>query len=154
MPEIFLKKTAYGLLPEDKEAADYLHGVKDNKILRCKVTQPRNYEFHKKAFALAEFLFDHWHPNGEQTYKGMTVQKDFERFREEITILSGFYTASYSVSGKVRLKAMSWSFGSMDQDTFERLYSALIDTGLRKILPETFTNESLRATVDELLAFA
>ena len=46
------------------------------------------------------------------------VLKNFDRFRKDLTVLSGFYNATYTFRGDVRLEPKSLSFGSMCEEEF------------------------------------
>jgi hypothetical protein len=95
--------------------------------------------------------FDYWTPEAE--YKGRVVEKNMDRFREEVTILAGYYDVVASLGGSVRLKAKSIAFANMEEDEFERLYSAVINVILQKVLT-TWTREDLDDVVDQVLRFA
>jgi hypothetical protein len=121
------------------------------EIVQAKVTKPRNPKFHRKFFALLNVGFDYWTPEAE--YKGRVVEKNMDRFREEVTILAGYYDVVASLGGSVRLKAKSIAFANMEEDEFERLYSAVINVILQKVLT-TWTREDLDDVVDQVLRFA
>lgn len=150
--ELTLSKTAGGTLaPADPQAVEYLSKLKIGQIVRAEVTRPRNYRFHKKLFALLNFAFDTWEPTAKE-YKGQPVQKNFEQFRRDVTILAGYYESSYNLKGEVRLTPKSISFASMDEDEFQALYSSVISVILSKILTK-YTREDLDTVVENLLRF-
>jgi len=83
----------------------------------------RNYEFHKKAFALLNLGF----ANTKYNFP------DFENYRKYITIKSGHYDATKTDKG-IFVNAKSLSFGNMDDTEFEQVYkdilqAIIIDTG-------------------------
>jgi len=80
-------------------------------------------------------------------------EKAFEQFRKDLIILSGHYNAYYRLDGSVRIEAKSISFGSMNEDTFEELYSSTIDVVLKRILHH-YTREDLENVVREAMRFA
>lgn len=153
----FFKKLPGGtLVPDNDETAEWVQKKKTGAVLRGEFAEPRNYEFHKKAFALVGLAFEHhceWLGEGV-TYKGMPVTPDEERFREDMTILAGYYTATFCITGEVKLRAKSWAFGSMAQDEFERFYSALIDVALKKIYQGQRSEAELQKAVNDVLGFA
>lgn len=153
MAEIVLQKLPNGTLaPVDQDGINYLSRKKIGAGFRAKITEYRNYRFHKKFFALLDYAFDMWEP-GEIVFNGHKVQKNRDRFRENVTIAAGFYEVSTDLNGEVRLSAKSISFASMDQEEFERLYSAVIDVVLEKILTE-YTREDLDNCVNQIMGFA
>lgn len=150
--ELLLSKTAGGTLaPADQQAVDWIAKIKIGQIVRAEVTKPRNLKFHRKYFALLNFAFDAWEPQTKE-YKGEPVQKNFDQFRRDVTILAGYYEASYNLKGEVRLTAKSISFASMDEDKFGKLYSATISVVLSRILTN-YTRSDLDEIIEQLLRF-
>jgi hypothetical protein len=123
------------------------------------VKRIRNYEFHKKFFALVNYAYEFWEPaplpdSPEHRWrKKVTPEKNMDRFRKDLTILAGWYDAHYRVNGEVRIEAKSISFAAMDEDEFEKLYSATIDVILKHVCTQ-MTEERLRDIVDDILRFA
>lgn len=150
--EIILMKGAGGaLVPFDPMAAQYIAGLKAGYGVRLKATTVRNILFHRKFFAMLGVGFDAWE-TPETEYEGMKVEKDFEKFRKDATILAGFFTPVYNMKGEVRLEAKSISFANMEADEFERLYSAVVNVLLRKVL-KNYTREDLDEVVERILQF-
>lgn len=121
------------------------------EIFRFESAFPRNYRFHKKFFALLTVGFEAWHPALE--HNGLKVQKDFERFREDVTILAGYYTRTWGLDGRMRLDAQSISFAHMEEPEFEKLYSRVIDVLLDKVLTNYKSREEVDAVVMRILEF-
>lgn len=148
--ELILTKTVSGqLAPADPQAVEYVGKLKLGQSLRAVVTKQRNPAFHRKHFALLNFAFDHWEPEGKQ-YKGEPVQKNFEQFRRDVTILAGYFDTTYTLKGEVRLVPKSISFASMDNDEFSALYNATINVILSRILTK-YTRDDLDNVIDQLL---
>lgn len=156
MAEMILIKRGGALVPATEEDAAALMKIKQGVAVRCDVKQIRNYRFHQKYFTLVQYAFELWKellPPME--YKGQAVQPNFDRFRKDLTILSGHYTPVFDAKGNLRLQAKSISFASMSQDEFEDLYSATITAVLDKILKtDRFTESDLRGYVEEVLRYA
>jgi hypothetical protein len=153
MTEILVTKTAAGALsPADQQAAEYLSKLKLGEVVKVKATRMRNPQFHRKFFALLNLAFDAWEPV-ENTYRGEAVRKNFEQFRNDVTVLAGYYETAVTLKGETRLTAKSISFGSMGQDEFEALYSAVVDVVLARILTK-YTRDDLDEVIERLLAFA
>lgn len=151
--EIILIKTPAGsLIPADPQATEYLAKLKVGQGVKSKVTKVNNPAFHRKMMALFNLAFDAWEPE-VKTYKGVTVEKQFDRFRKDLTILAGFYDASYAINGDVRLTAKSLSFENMDQAEREQVYSAVLNVILQRILTN-YTQDDVERVLDQVLAFA
>jgi hypothetical protein len=152
MTEIVLLKTPGGaLVPADPQATDYIAGLKLGAPVRAEVKRMRNYQFHKKLFALLNLAYESWEP-AEATYKGQVVGKNFDQFRNDVTVLAGYYEMAVNLRGETRLTAKSISFGSMSQDEFDSLYNAVCNVILAKIL-RTYDREQLDAVMDRLTGF-
>jgi len=110
-----------------------------------------NIGHHRKFFTLIDVAFDAWDCPAVE-YKGESVQKNRDRFRKDLTIMSGFGYPVVNLSGEVRYEAKSINFSKMDQDEFERLYSHAVDVILTKVL-RNYTRADLDAQVDRILGF-
>ena len=153
MTDIVLIKTASGaLVPVDSQGIEYVSKMKVGAGVSVKAKKHNNVQFHRKMFALANLAFDAWEPVTKER-KGEPIAKNFDQFREDITILAGFYETHVRLNGDIRYAAKSWSFASMDDAEKERLYSAIIDVVLSRILTN-YTREDLDAVVEQVLRFA
>ena len=154
--EILLLKSPQGhLIPATEAEFEKCRKFKVGAVIRCEVSQMRNYGFFKKWWALAQLAFDTWTElMPEREYKGVRVQPSFDRFRRDLTIMAGYFKPVFAANGEVRLEADSISFAKMDEETFEKLYSATINAVLDKILANRgYTDASLRALVEQVLGF-
>lgn len=152
---IHLTKVTEGVLsPSDEEAHAFIGKVKVGETVFFDIKKSQNYKFHKKLFTLLNFLYAHWEPAELQDpkWEGVVPKKSFDQFREDITILAGFYDALYRVDGSVRIVAKSIAYSKMSQEEKEQLYSNIIDVGLEKILVN-YNKEELDAVMRELLGF-
>lgn len=150
-----IKSPTGGLIPFADEDRDKLAKIKTGSPVKVEITQMRNPLFHKKFFALVKFLFDIWSESvPRKRYKGEEVQPSMDRFRKDLTILAGFFTAHYNIRGEVRLEAESISFARMSQEDFEALYSKVIDVALEKVLNRPdLTPDRVKYLVDQLLRY-
>lgn len=152
MTDIVMTKAAGGaLVPIDQQGIDYLAKLKLGAGLTVAVKRHNNVAFHRKLFALANFAFDCWEP-GDKEYKGQQIEKQFDQFRDDITILAGFYETRIRLDGSIRLIAKSWSFERMSDDEKEKLYSGIINAVLKHVL-KTYDRASLDAVIENLLRF-
>lgn len=129
-------------------------GAEPGELLFLEIVFPRHAKYHRKFFALLNLGFDTWEPTRKhKTYKGRAITKNFNRFREDITILAGFYEQTFDLKGRMRLNAQSISFANMDQDTFEDLYSAVVDVLLREVCKNYKDRDEIDRVVDQLMSF-
>jgi hypothetical protein len=121
------------------------------------VVKPRSSPFQRKFFALLKFAFDYWEPAEADVpleYRGQPIEKDFERFRKDVTILCGFYHPVWNARGEMRLEADSLAFDEMEPDDFGRLYSTAIGVLMRLVMESRgFTREQLEAAALEIERF-
>lgn len=150
--EIVLMKTLGGTLtPVDQQGAECLAKLKLGAGVTVSIKRHNNVAFHRKLFALTNYAFDCWEP-GEKEYKGQQIEKQFDQFRDDLTILAGLYETRIRLDGTVRLIPKSWSFASMNDDQKASLYNGIINAVLKHVLKDS-TREDLDRTVDELLRF-
>ena len=153
MTEIVLTKAAGGaLVPIDPQAVEFIGKMKLGAAITATVKRHRNPAFHKKYFALLNIAFDAWEPM-VNTYKGEPVGKNFDQFRNDVTVLAGHFEMAVTLKGDTRLTAKSISFSSMDAETFEALYNATVDVVLSRILTR-YTRDDLDNVVNQVLGFA
>lgn len=132
--KVFARKTHAGALyPDGDDAMQLFCKLKIGQVVSVEIKRTRNYQFHKKMFALFGLAFDVWEPEAME-YKGVVVEKDFDRFRKDMIILAGFYKAVYNARGEVRLEAESLSFSSMNADRFELVFKSVLSVVWKHVL--------------------
>jgi len=151
--ELYLKRTPCGLSPEDNLGEEALSKFKLGDRIRCKISKQRNPEFHKKFFALLNVGYKYWSP-GEISCKYGKPEKNFDQFRADCTILAGYYDVSIRLNGDTRVTPKSIAFGSMSQESFEQLYSAVIDVLLKDIFAGYTSEQVIELATQEILNFA
>ena len=152
--DIQLVRVLHGFVP-DNEAARELHKkLAPGEVIHGEFRKMRNVAFHRKFFALLKIGYDYWDP-GEISGKYGKPGKNFERFRKDVTILAGHYHSAVRLDGTVRVEADSISFGSMDEETFQGLYSGVIDVFMKHIpTMKKMGLEEINKIVDRVLEFA
>ena len=154
MEAFFTKLPNASFIPASEEDAELLSKVKVGETVRLTLVRPRNIKFHKKFFALINLAFDYWEPpkhgEGSAWSEKMPIERNVERFRKDVTILAGYYDATYRLNGDVRLEAKSISFGSMSEDDFEKLYSKVIDVIINRVCTQ-YTEYQLRKQVEDMV---
>jgi len=150
--EIILTKAPGGyLVPVDQHGTDEIAKLKTGQGVRVTMKKIRNVMHLRKFFALLNLAFEAWEPAAVE-FKGEPIKKNFDRFRNDITVLAGYYEATVNMRGEVRMVAKSISFGSMDQSEFDKLYSAVIDVVLQRILTN-YTRDDLDEVIERVLRF-
>ena len=132
------------LTPEDAEA---LKRVKIGNGIAIEFKVPRNYQFLKKYMKLISFAFDNFEP-----LEG-APEKNFKRFRDDITILSGHYIETPRVDGSVRIEAKSVAFANMEEDEFNVLYDKTC-TVLIKFVLKRYTRDDIDRVINKIAEFA
>ena len=115
--KFLVQKTALGLVPVFNSDHDKLKEskLKSGEIYEIEIKKKRNYEFHKKYFALINLAFEN--------------QDHFELFddlRDYLTVKSGHYRKVTMPNGFEQIKPKSISFAEMDEIEFEDLYQKTI----------------------------
>ncbi|PPC85259.1 MAG: hypothetical protein CTY37_08580 [Methylotenera sp.] len=162
MAEITLVKLPDGKLEglSDSDKAAYkrfksrLSNLEAGELVEIEALLPRNSKFHRKFFALINLGFEHWDSGRtHKKYKGVEVTKNFDRFREDVLVLAGFYDQVFDLNGKMKLVAKSIKFARMEQDEFERLYSASLDVLLAKVFSNYKGRDEVNAIVEKIMRF-
>ena len=139
------------LIAGSDEDIELLKKIKSGSVVSAEIKTIRNYRFLKKFFAMLDVGFDAWEPD-EVTYKGQRIEKNKEQFREDVTILAGYYEISIRLDGTTRTKAKSIAFGSMGEEEFEKVYNAVSGVLLAKVL-KNYDKYDLERVVNELIGF-
>jgi len=152
---MLVKTPAGALAPVDTEAREMIDGLKVGQAVRGTIRRARNPRFHRKAMALFRLAFDVWEPMTPLEYKGLPVAKDFERFRKDMVILAGFYKPVYNARGELRLEAESLSFASMDENRFQKVFSAVLNVVWSRVLRAAgyASEEDVESVIEDLLRF-
>lgn len=135
------------LAPEDAATIEWLSKIKAGDVVGGEFKRARNYKFHCKWFSLVQFAYDCWEPPED------APEKNFERFRKEVTMLAGYYVEVPSIRGGTRYEAQSISFASMDEETFTKLYDATVSALLKWVL-KNYTRADVDRVMSELARWA
>jgi hypothetical protein len=122
MKSIYMVKQLNGsFLPAHDSDLELARKLKAGEVYKFQYSKPRNYEFHKKFFALMDLVFDN-----QEHYT------DRNKMRKHLTIEAGFWHEEINyITGVVTQEADSINFASMDEDEFGQLYRAMLDTVIR-----------------------
>lgn len=119
----FIKIEHGGLLPATDLEERRMGKFKTGNTYEVDIKESRNSRFHGKVFAFMNFVFQYW----KGTNEFLDEQAQFDRFRKDLVILSGYNNKVFNYKGEMRLEAKSLSYSSMTQEEFEQLYTALIN---------------------------
>ena len=130
--DIYCRVTDIGLIPMYDSDLDEKHRLRIRDNVLCTIKRPRNYEFHKKYFALLRLTVANL-PH--------LIQQQMQIFTEEdlldcLKIDLGLFTTRWH-GGRQIVKTGSISFAKMDNTEFEKFFSRSVDAILRIYLRGT-----------------
>lgn len=154
MKNLWMVRRGMALVPANDDTADRLKKIKEGKLAMCDVVTPRNQRFLGKFFSLLTFAFQYWEPAHEEI-DGMVAQKEYERFRKDVIILAGYRHVVVNIKGEVRYEADSIAFGSMDEETFEKLYKSAFNVLWEMVLSKVpnMTKQEADSAINEMLSY-
>lgn len=121
--DIYLLNTVSGLKPCTDDDYDQKKKLKIGKVYKAKITLARNYEFHKKYFALINCA---WAYQDERVVSHFKSNVDL--FRKTVEIAAGNCDTVYNISMKSWTDVpKSISFDKMDEAEFSDLYDRVKD---------------------------
>lgn len=121
--DIYCRVTDYGLVPMYDSDLDMKKRLKVGTTVRCRVTQPRNYEFHKKFFALVRLTYDNLPLSLVERWNVRSVDDMLRRFKRDL----GYYSSRTNDMGEREIEYRSISFAAMDEQEFERFYNDCVN---------------------------
>jgi hypothetical protein len=122
--------------PAHETDLERLQRFKNGETYTAEIKLTRNPQFHRKVLAFFWFCFHHW--NADNAGMGSASERaQFKRFRNDLTILAGYYETVVNIRGDLRAEAKSISYANMEQDEFEELYSALINAAIKHVFAGT-----------------
>jgi len=139
-----IKQPGGVLCPASDMELEKLNKFKTGEQYTVEIKLTRNPKFHRKVFAFFNFCFSYW--KGDNEFQSET--KQFDVFRNHLTVLAGFYDQHVSIHGDVRVEAKSLSFSSMSQEEFEECYNALIRSAMKHVFKTADDN-----TYNQLMSF-
>lgn len=135
---LYCTNTTRGLIPNYDDDFDQKKKLKIGQVYKVKVTKARNYEFHKKYFALINCAWEYQNEGVARFFN-----QNIEAFRKTVEIAAGHYEKIYSLGrGEWIEQPKSIAFEKMDEIEFQQLYDkvkdVLFSTFLKKISEEEF----------------
>ena len=126
--DIYCLVTPYGLVPLYDSDHDMKLRLRVGSTVRCRVTLPRNYEFHKKFFALVRLTFDNLPLPLVERWGIHNADGMLRRFKRDL----GYFSSTVNEDGEREIAYRSISFAAMDEADFERFYNDCVDLVLHK----------------------
>lgn len=128
--ELNLLNTAQGLKPLYDTDYDEKKKLRVGVVYRATIRQPRNIDFHRKYFALINCAWE-YQPEQVQAF----FKNSVELFRKTLQMSAGYCERIYSIERQEWVDIpSSISFSSMDEITFQELYSKVFDVILQVFL--------------------
>lgn len=139
-----IKFAGGNLAPATDEELEKLNKFKNGEQYTVDIKLTRSPQFHRKVFGFLSYCFQFW--KGDNEFQDES--KQFDVFRNHLTVLAGFYDSYYNINGEVRIEAKSLAYGNMSQEEYEKCYNALINAALKHIFKTADEN-----TMNHLLSF-
>ena len=115
--------TAHGFVCATDDDLEKKKKLKLNEVYQFKYSLYRNYEFHKKFFALINIGWEYMSEK-QATYFNHSI----DGFRESMTISAGFYNQTYNFTkNEWTQTAKSIKFDKMSEEEFQDLYNKVKD---------------------------
>lgn len=137
--------TENGLAPKYDSDREEFSRLKRNTDVLVEVGQKRNYEFHKKFFALLKLTYDNFPEWMEDNLNVHSV----EDLRTRLKIDLGLYEVSHYGNLSVIIPK-SIAFDKMDETEFEKFYKMSVNHILKNYL-KGVTNEQIEEEIWKFL---
>ena len=144
--DIYCRVTPYGLVPLYDSDHDLKQRLRVGSTVRCRISLPRNYEFHKKFFALVRLTYDNLPLPLVERWKIHSVDDMLRHFKRDL----GYFTSSVNELGEREVEYKSISFAAMDKEEFERFYNGSVNLVLDKYI-RGLEREDLLAEVEHFM---
>jgi hypothetical protein len=153
--DIILLRTNIGFIPASEQDAEKIRRVKLGSAVRVKMRHQRNYKLLQKTMLLMQCAYEHFCEYGltDLEYKGEKVTPSFDRFRKDLTILAGHYTATYNIRGEVRLEANSLSYAECSEEDAVKIYNDVLSAAVKNVYKYSTSEHNLKTMVEQLSAF-
>lgn len=133
--KLFVQNTIYGLVPCDDNDYEIKRKLKHGQVYQVEIKKARNYDFHKKYFALINCTY-HFLNEKQIEFYG-TV----EQFRKKTECAAGHCELGYDLQGIEVIFTKSISFEKMDELQFQDLYRSVREVIWKHILNGNITEE-------------
>ena len=117
--KFFCANTKLGLIPLYADDLEEKKKLKMGEVYSCEIKLARNYEFHKKFYALCKMGFG----NSKEKF---IKAPNLDIYRKYAIIRSGFVDLIQTQGGIIPF-AQSIAFENMDEAKFEEVYYGVLD---------------------------
>jgi len=129
--KIYVKNTSSGLVPMLDDDFEKKQKLKRGEIYQVSIRLARNYQFHKKYFALINFAWEYLDERQTELFKNMNV------FRKTIEVSAGHCERIFSIEKREWFDIpKSISFDKMSEDEFSELYDRVLDVLLKIVFKD------------------
>lgn len=137
MADIYLKRTLKGLAPSNEQAEEAIQKIPVGKVVKAKISQPRNVRHHQKYWAMVGLI-----------HKNQSYFATAEHLHQAIKARCGYSTKYQFKNGDTLTCSDSIAFGKMDQADFEIFYENAVGFVTSEVIPG-LTNSDLRRELGE-----
>ena len=145
-------KGSVGMLPTEDDGKAWFRKLPMGATISVKVVVPVNGKFRRKFFAMLHAAYDN-HDWPEVMTQWGPCQTDFETFRAYVTCKAGFYKMVNHPKKGPQAVPRSIAWAKMQDDEFEKLYSAVLDVCLQEFLTG-WKRGDMDNAVNHMLSFA
>lgn len=136
--------TPSGLVPVSDADYEAKQRLKNGRVYTVDVKLCRNYEFHKKYFALINLAWEYMNDRQCKFFG------DVNSFRKTIEVQAGYFERYYSVARKEWLEMpKSIAYDKMSAEEFENLYDRVKDVLFELVLKDI----SMKEFMEQLIHF-
>lgn len=148
--KVSMTKAAGGvLIPAGDMDSDAMSKIKTGEQVEVEIKMPRNPKFHRKGFALLNFIYHYWCAN-KAGVEFLDDRAQFDVFRKQLTILAGYRREVVNLRNlQISYEAESISFASMDDEQFSGWYSSIVNASIKHI----FSGCDDENTINQLWSF-
>ena len=114
-------------MPADDEAAEFIAKMKDRAGRYRRISEAAQRPLSPQGLQPFKLAFDAWEGHGEVEYGGVMVLKNFDRFRKDLTVLSGFYNATYISRRRSAGTEKACRSAQYCEEEFGRVYRAILN---------------------------
>lgn len=154
MKDLMLVKVAGGFMVFHDQDLERIKHIANGTMVIGDIRQSRNYKYLQRFICMVRYTYDLWNPKPTE-YKGIPVHKDYETFREDVTVAAGYAEMSLKTNGEIAVRAKSISFAKMDEETFRKLYNAVFNTCWNLVLKHVpgMTETEAHNAINSMLSF-
>lgn len=141
---MYCTNTVNGLVPNTDYDHNEKRSLKIGQVYKVQVKQVRNYQFHKKYFALINCAWAYLDENQTRFYKD-----NINAFRKTVEITAGHYELVYSVDRSEFVECpKSISFDNTSEIEFRELYDRVKDVLFSVFLGSVSEDEFMKNLVN------